>query len=85
MRTVTATEASRGFSDLLDAVEAGEAVTIMRGRRPVAELRPARRATGRDLAALFARSEPFDDEFVAEVLGARELVNRMPEDPWAEA
>lgn len=30
MRTMTATEASRNFSDLLDAIELEEAVTITR-------------------------------------------------------
>lgn len=38
---MTATEASRHFSDLLDAVERGETVTIVRGNRPVAEIGPA--------------------------------------------
>ena len=35
MRTMSATEASRNFSDLLDAVERGETVTVTRGNRPV--------------------------------------------------
>ncbi|MFN8031348.1 MAG: type II toxin-antitoxin system prevent-host-death family antitoxin, partial [Dermatophilaceae bacterium] len=43
MRTITATEAARRFSDLLDAIEAGESVTVTRGNKPIAELRPARR------------------------------------------
>jgi len=46
MRTTTATEASRNFSDLLDAIERGETVTITRGHHAVAEVRPARRRTG---------------------------------------
>src|SRR2546430_1192525 len=43
MKTMTATEASRHFSDLLDAVERGETITIVRGSHPVAEIGPARR------------------------------------------
>ena len=43
---MTATEASRNFSDLLDAIERGETVTITRGHHAVAEMRPARRRTG---------------------------------------
>jgi antitoxin (DNA-binding transcriptional repressor) of toxin-antitoxin stability system len=39
MRTVTAAEASRRFSDLLDAVEHGEAATITRGHRLTRTLR----------------------------------------------
>jgi len=46
---MTATEASRHFSDLLDAVERGETITIVRGSHPVAEIGPARRRTGADL------------------------------------
>lgn len=34
MRTISATEASRRFSDLLDAIERGETVTVTRGSRP---------------------------------------------------
>src|SRR5690606_21486421 len=45
--TMTATEASRRFSDLLDAFEGGETITITRGNRPIAEIRPARRRTGK--------------------------------------
>jgi antitoxin (DNA-binding transcriptional repressor) of toxin-antitoxin stability system len=41
---MTATEASRNFSDLLDAIERGETVTITRGHHAVAEMR---RPTGR--------------------------------------
>jgi antitoxin (DNA-binding transcriptional repressor) of toxin-antitoxin stability system len=39
MRTVTATRASRGFSDLLDAVEHGETVQVTRAGHVVAEIR----------------------------------------------
>src|SRR5882757_661341 len=46
MRTITATEASRNFSDLLDAIERGETVTITRGHHAVAEMRSVRRRTG---------------------------------------
>ena len=35
---MTATEASRNFSDLLDAIERGETVTITRGHHAVAEM-----------------------------------------------
>nr|WP_239372728.1 MULTISPECIES: type II toxin-antitoxin system Phd/YefM family antitoxin [unclassified Frankia] len=49
MRSITATEASRGFSDLLDAIEAGETIAITRGNRPIAEIGPAYRRTGADL------------------------------------
>jgi prevent-host-death family protein len=34
MKIMTATEASRHFSDLLDAVERAETITIVRGSHP---------------------------------------------------
>jgi antitoxin (DNA-binding transcriptional repressor) of toxin-antitoxin stability system len=40
MRTITATEASRNFKLLLNAVERGESVAIMRGGNIIAEVHP---------------------------------------------
>lgn len=83
MRTMTATEASRKFSDLLDAIERGEHVTITRGNQPVAEIGPARRHTGADLDAALARVEPLDDRFETDVADAMALVVGEDRDPWA--
>lgn len=85
MRSVTATEASRHFSDLLDAVERGETVTIMRGNRPVAEIGPARRRTGADLRAALAGTTPPDDAFASSISAAMSLVTSEIGDPWADA
>ena len=85
MRTVTATEASRHFSDLLDAVERGETVTIMRGSRPVAEIGPARRRTGADLRAALADIAPPDDAFAKSIAEAMSMVTSEEGDPWADA
>ena len=53
MPEITATEASRSFADLLDGVEhRGETYTIVRRGRVVAQLEPARVASGRDVKAL---------------------------------
>ena len=53
MPDVTATEASRSFADLLDAVEhRGERFTIIRRGRPVAHLEPVAVASGADVKAL---------------------------------
>lgn len=88
MRTLSATEASRGFSDLLDAVEHGESVTVTRGGRAVAEIRPIPRRAGRDLRlALESRcssvlTEEDADDMVAVIEGTRELLTPA-EDPWA--
>ena len=85
MRTVTATEASRHFSDLLDAVERGETVMIMRGSRPVAEIGPARRRTGADLRAALADTTPPDDAFARSISEAMSMVTSEESDPWADA
>jgi prevent-host-death family protein len=85
MRTVTATEASRHFSDLLDAVEQGETVTIMRGNHPVAEIGPSRRRTGSDLRAALDGTAPPDDAFARSISEAMSMVTSEVGDPWADA
>jgi prevent-host-death family protein len=85
MRTISATEASRKFSDLLDAIERGESVTVTRGNRPVAEIRPARRRTGRDLRAALAETSPPDDRFESAIAEALTYVSNDRTDPWAGA
>ena len=85
MRTMTATEASRNFSDLLDAIERGETVTITRGNHPVAEISPARRRTGADLRAALADIPTPDDRFAADIANAVALLDADGGDPWADA
>ncbi len=85
MRTMTATEASRSFSDLLDAIEAGETITITRGNHPVAEIGPARRRTGADLRAALAVVPPPDDRFTEDIADALKLLTSEGSDPWADA
>jgi prevent-host-death family protein len=85
VRTITATEASRRFSDLLDAIERGETITIVRGNRPVAEIGPAHRRTGADLrSALSGLSAP-DAKFEEDIAAARALLTTDRSDPWAGA
>ncbi|WP_028648852.1 type II toxin-antitoxin system Phd/YefM family antitoxin [Nocardiopsis sp. CNT312] len=85
MRTITATEAARKFSDLLDAIESGERVTITRGRTPIALIGPAPRYTGADLRAALERAEPLDDEFESDVLKARAVMDDEVRNPWDDA
>lgn len=84
MRTLTATEASRRFSDLLDAVERGESVAITRGNRRIAEIGPAHSSTGRALREAIESLEPLDDAFEADVDAARKLLRDEWIDPWAD-
>jgi prevent-host-death family protein len=85
MKTMTATEASRHFSDLLDAVERGETITILRGSRPVAEIGPAHRRTGADLRAALADVSPPDDAFSRDIAAAIAMLDSELSDPWAGA
>lgn len=82
---MTATEASRHFSDLLDAVEGGETVTIVRGGHAVAEIGPARQRTGADLRAALTGVTPPDDSFSRSITDTLTLVNSEVRDPWADA
>lgn len=80
---MTATEASRRFSDLLDAIERGETIIITRGQHPVAEIGPARRRTGADLRAALADVPPPDARFAEDIAGALALLVPDDRDPWA--
>ncbi len=82
MRTVTATHASRGFSDLLDAVEHGDTIAITRGGRVVAEIRPAAATTGRALREVLSAVPRLDDDFESDVAAATALLVPDESDPW---
>ena len=82
---MTATEASRNFSELLDAIERGETVTITRGHHAVAEIMPARRRTGADLRVALERIPPPEDRFAADIAAALDLIASDGEDPWVGA
>ena len=82
MRTLTATHASRGFSELLDRVEQGETVRITRAGRVVAELRPVVPATGRALREALAHAPGLDDGFEADIAAATSLLTTDASDPW---
>lgn len=85
MRIISATEASRRFSDLLDAIERGETVTVTRGRRPIAEIRPAQRKTGRDLRRVLDGTTPPDEHFAVDIADAVRLLSDEGADPWVDA
>lgn len=69
MREVTATEAARGFSALLTAVEqSGEVFVVTRGGRAVARIEPATGTTGSAVKALlvhFDRDPDWADDLAA--------------------
>jgi prevent-host-death family protein len=66
MTEISATEASKRFADLLDAVEhRGESFTVVRRGKVVATIAPARRGSGADLRRILHAFPPdgaWDDE-----------------------
>lgn len=67
MKQVTATEAARRFSLLLDAVESRkESFVVVRRGRPVARIEPAPAATGKALKE-FLRAHPPDRKWIHEL------------------
>ena len=83
MTTITARDASRGFSALLDRVEHdGEEYTVERDGRVIARIVPA---TTRTVAGFLARRAgrlPLDDDFAAEATSADPLLTVDTADPW---
>jgi prevent-host-death family protein len=84
VRTMTATEASRGFSEMLDAVERGETVAIVRGGRAVAVVSPPPPATGRALREALAGLPPLDDDLERDMALGMEPLDEGG-DPWGDA
>ncbi len=83
---MSASEASRNFSAVLDSAERGETVVVTRAGKQVALILPAPRANGAALREVFRRwqgNAAFDDAFVANVAAAREAVSAdLDTDPW---
>ena len=71
MPEITATDASRSFADLLDAVEhRGESFTIVRRGKVIAQLEPARTASGARAKELIRRHS-VDPDWIGEVAELR--------------
>jgi prevent-host-death family protein len=80
---MTATDAARSFSDVLNRVADGEEIEITRSGAPVAVISPPR---GKLISAarfreLIAAAPPPDTGFIVDVEAVREAV-AAPEDPW---
>ena len=71
MTEVSATDAARNFSDILDAVEhQGEHFTILRRGKVVAQLDPVRNGRGSDVKALLSRHRR-DPQFAIDIASVR--------------
>lgn len=67
MREMTASEAARNFSAVLDAIENGETILVTRAGRRVAAMAPAPAETGTALNEVLDRwagTNLFDDAFL---------------------
>lgn len=74
MVRMTATEVSRNFSSVINRVDAGEAIEIVRNGRPVAELRAPSKPRGIPEAAwdrLVERMSMIDEDFARDVEESR--------------
>ena len=91
IKTISATDAVRTFSELLNAIKyKGEFYTILRGGKPAATIGPAEKATGKrslkELAIVLKTMPRLedDDKFAADV---EELISNQPATPekssWA--
>jgi prevent-host-death family protein len=80
---ISATEASKRFFDLLDAVDhRGETFTVVRRGRVVATIAPAGRGTGADLRRIFTDHPP-DDRWADDLEDLRRITDEVPTtDPW---
>jgi prevent-host-death family protein len=71
---ISATDAARNFSDLLDAVEhRGEHYTVVRRGRPVARLQPVPHGSGADVKAALRGHRP-DPAWAAQLTGLRDAI-----------
>ncbi|MDO5502487.1 MAG: type II toxin-antitoxin system prevent-host-death family antitoxin [Actinomycetia bacterium] len=83
MTAITARDASRGFSRLLDRVERdGEEYTVVRDGRVVARIVPASTRTVAGFLARRASRLPLDDDFAADAVSASSLLTADTADPW---
>lgn len=83
MKQLSATEAARNFSDVLDSVESdSETFVVVRRGRVVAKIGPAVGGTGRALKAALRKHRP-DAAWADEVRALREAVG-APQDRWRD-
>ena len=83
---ITASEAARRFSDLLERTHhRGESFIILQGGREAGRLVPPsepKRGTVADFLALLERRGLPDDRFAADLEDIQHAQPPLPEDPW---
>lgn len=80
---MTATEAARSFSEVLNRVAAGEEVEVTRAGAPVATIGPVRTRllSAERFRELIATAPTLDDDFADELRALRRTV-AAPDEPW---
>lgn len=80
---MSATEAARAFSELLNRVAAGEEIEITRAGTPVAVIIPPpfRALSAERFRELMASAPATDGDFVDDVIAIRKESD-VPESPW---
>lgn len=84
-RRVSATEAARNFSEILNRVRyRGETFVIERGGQSICEIRPAAPTlfTGADLVTLLRSLPSVDEEYLTAVEETARHQPQLPESPW---
>ena len=83
MARMTATEAARAFSEVLNRVAAGEEVEVTRSGAPVAVIGPPkpRLMSAERFRALLASAPRPDEAFADDLRAVREAVG-PPDEPW---
>lgn len=83
MSRISATQAARSFSEVLNRVAGGEELEITRSGAPVAVIGPpaARLLSAERFRELVATAPPLDDDFASDVRALREMV-APPDQPW---
>ena len=85
MATISARDASRGFSALLDRIERdGEEFTIVRDGRVVARIMPAAARTVGSFLQRRVGHLALDDDFAADAESARNTLTLDNGDPWRD-
>ena len=83
MKQLSATDASRRFSEVLDDVEReGESYVVVRHGRAVATIGPTRGGTGKALKEVLRANRP-DDAWAGELRELREGMKPVT-DPWRD-
>ena len=85
MRIMTASEASRSFSAVLDQAERGETIVVTRAGRRVATITPASAGSWGAFQNALRDWAPSGDHELAEDIAAASDAVELDEDPWNNA